>query len=311
MGNDLITPIQHLDSFSKKNDIYIKRDDLLPFSFGGNKARIAKNFIKDMKHNDYDSIITYGSSKSNLSRVMSNLCQKEEIPCYIVSKGNSDSYNSKLVEMYGTEIIKCNQSNVAKTINNLINKLKSNGLNPYYIYGNIYGKGNEKVAVEPYNNVYYEIKEQEKDLNVNFDYIFLACGTGMTLSGLLSGLLINKDQKTIIGISIARTKEQENKEIKKFINSYFERKIDDFKLNNIINVMDNFLLDGYGTYNYEIVDLIKMMMIKEGIPMDPVYTGKAFWGMKKYLKKNKINEKNILFIHTGGLPLFFDLLNEI
>ena len=42
------------------------------------------------------------------------------------------------------------------------------------------------------------------------------------------------------------------------------------------------------------------------IYLDPVYTGKAFSGMKKYIKENKLNDKKILFIHTGGIPLFLD-----
>jgi len=45
--------------------------------------------------------------------------------------------------------------------------------------------------------------------------------------------------------------------------------------------------------------------------MDTIYTGKAYWGMKEYIKKNNINNKNILFLHTGGVPLFFDNLNEL
>ncbi len=48
------------------------------------------------------------------------------------------------------------------------------------------------------------------------------------------------------------------------------------------------------------------MLIEEGIPLDTTYTGKAFWGgMKEYIKKNKVAGENILFIHTGGTPLFF------
>lgn len=33
--------------------------------------------------------------------------------------------------------------------------------------------------------------------------------------------------------------------------------------------------------------------------------------MKNYLSKNNIENKNILFIHTGGTPLFFDFINYI
>jgi D-cysteine desulfhydrase len=49
-----------------------------------------------------------------------------------------------------------------------------------------------------------------------------------------------------------------------------------------------------------------MVITQHGIPMDSTYTGKAFAGMADYLKRFSIVEKNILFIHTGGTPLFFD-----
>ena len=45
-----------------------------------------------------------------------------------------------------------------------------------------------------------------------------------------------------------------------------------------------------------------------GIPLDATYTGKAFMGMTEYIKG--ISNKNILFIHTGGTPLFFDVLRS-
>ena len=40
------------------------------------------------------------------------------------------------------------------------------------------------------------------------------------------------------------------------------------------------------------------------------YTGKAFYGMVRYLEEHQIHNKNILFLHTGGTPLFFDFLEE-
>ena len=40
------------------------------------------------------------------------------------------------------------------------------------------------------------------------------------------------------------------------------------------------------------------------------YTGKAFWGMQEYLKTHGIRNKKVLFLHTGGGPLFFDYLEK-
>ena len=70
-------------------------------------------------------------------------------------------------------------------------------------------------------------------------------------------------------------------------------------------------MSGYGSYNDEIINTIIYVMKNYGIPMDSTYVGKAFYGMNKYIKENKIKDKNILFIHTGGTPLFFDDLEVI
>ena len=79
----------------------------------------------------------------------------------------------------------CAPENVQKTIQNVMDSLSKKGFNPYYIYGDSFGNGNEATPVEAYVEVYDEIAKQEKIMNCNFDYIFLACGTGMTYSGLI------------------------------------------------------------------------------------------------------------------------------
>ena len=70
---------------TEQNNIYIKRDDLFPFSFGGNKARKAVNFFKEIDNGDFDTVVTYGSSSSNHCRVISNMATVRNIPCYIIS----------------------------------------------------------------------------------------------------------------------------------------------------------------------------------------------------------------------------------
>ena len=75
--------------------------------------------------------------------------------------------------------------------------------------------------------------------------------------------------------------------------------------------LDQYTGDGYGKDSAEIELIIRESMLKYGIPLDSTYTAKAFLGMKKYIKEEKIVSKNILFIHTGGTPLFFDDLEKI
>ena len=53
--------------------------------FGGNKARKAVNFFKEIDNGDFDTVVTYGSSSSNHCRVISNMATVRNIPCYIIS----------------------------------------------------------------------------------------------------------------------------------------------------------------------------------------------------------------------------------
>ena len=306
------TQINKID-LSNENNYYIKRDDLIPFSFGGNKVRIAFEFVNDMLNKKCDCMIAYGSSKSNLCRVISNLCKKMNIDCYVISSLDdscddyNDTSNSKLVKRIVNDIIVCSKSDVANTINEVKQDLIKKGYKPYYIYD----KQNEKVAFNAYIKAFNEILQYEKKNNIFFDYIFLCSGTGMTQTGIILGAMKNTDTKfrNIIGISNARYREKGIKILEDNIRENTDNQI----VNSFVkyDFLDNYICGGYGLYNKNIIDIVKKIYDSNGIPLDLTYTGKAFWGMCEYIKKEKIMCKNILFIHTGGTPLFFDDINKI
>lgn len=304
----MITPIKKLNSIAN-NNIFIKRDDLLDFSFGGNKVRISQEFFDDMLKKGADCIIGYGSSRSNLCRAIANMSFSKDIPCHIVSPAEEDgtrvkSSNSSLVENCNAIIHYCNKTDVAQTVEAVIEECKKEGYNPYYINGDKFGRGNERTPLYAYEKAYEEIRCQCKEKKIEFDYIFLATGTGMTQSGLIAGCEKHNGTEKIVGISVAREAEAEKNVILKFLNcAGFEESI-----NEKINVTDEFLCGGYGKFNRNISDTIWSVYKKHGIPLDPTYTGKAFYGMTEYLKQNNITNKNVLFIHTGGTPLFFDFI---
>jgi D-cysteine desulfhydrase len=64
---------------------------------------------------------------------------------------------------------------------------------------------------------------------------------------------------------------------------------------------------GYGQYNDELKKLSLNSIKEYGFTLDTCYSGKAFYGMLDYIKKNKLEDKNILFWHTGGI---FNFLAE-
>lgn len=310
------TPIIKINSQLTCN-IYIKRDDLLPFSFGGNKVRIAEEFFADMRRKKHDSIIGYGNSRSNLCRVIANMSKYYGVKCCIISPKDDDGQrvetsNSKIVRLCDSEIVICSKDNVSKTVSETISRHKDAGYSPYYIYGNEFGTGNKSTPVNAYYKCYNEILSQAKAYDLDFDYIFLATGTGMTQAGLLSGKLVSNGKEKIVGISVARKTEQETNVIYDYVKSFFKKKqLNTNILKDDICVVDEYIGKGYGKKSSIIDKAIYDMMVLNGIPLDPTYTGKAFLDMRDYIIKNNISNKNVLFIHTGGTPLFFDNLRNV
>lgn len=306
--DNFVTPILPCKIKGFSNRIFIKREDLIPYYFGGNKVRIAQTYYDDIDAQGKNCMVGYGNARSNLNRALAMMGISRGIPCYIISPSDEDgtrqkTFNSHMVEECNALFRYCTKQNVPETVDSVFEEIKANGLLPYYVYGNHYGQGNEAVPVRAYAKVYHEIRKQEKELGIKFDYIFLPTGTGMTHSGLLAGQREARGNETIIGVSIARTIKQERQKIQEYVEAYEGKKIDGLK----ITLLDNYIAGGYGKYNDAIRTTI-YEMLKKGIPLDPTYTGKAFWGMCDYIKKQEVQEKNILFLHTGGTPLFYDFL---
>lgn len=300
-----ITPIHELHN-GNDNRIFIKREDLLPFSFGGNKARKAKCFFEDIKEKKCDVIVTYGSSSSNHCRVVANVAKANKMRCVIVSPEENfvETVNSRLVRMLGAEIIKTSIDSVAQTIDTVMAELRKK-YNPYFIQGG--GHGN--LGTQAYVEAYQEICKFEEENNIQFDYIFHASGTGTTQAGLVAGKIIAKrDNQKIIGISIARKNPRGKQVILESLNEFFSDGKDYLA---DVDFIDDYICGGYGKYDDDISQTVKRVFETEGITLNTTYTGKAFLGMEKYIERGNITGKNILFINTGGSPLFFDDLEEL
>ncbi|MDG5815669.1 pyridoxal-phosphate dependent enzyme [Chitinispirillales bacterium ANBcel5] len=309
MQIDTATPIQKLKHKINKNAVFIKRDDLIPFSFGGNKARKALLFFEELQKQQCDCVVTYGSSSSNHCRIVANMAASKGLRCVIISPIQTDksTYNSTMLKLFGAQIVHCHISQVSVTINQTLDKLKCEGYKPYFIEGG--GHGN--IGTKAYVEAYKEIQEYESDNDLCFDYIFHTSGTGTTQAGLICGKIINKDKKSIIGISCARKNPYGEQVIFDSVNSYLKSIEKECAKSDLVNFIDDYVLDGYGRYNNEILLTIKTVLTEEGIPLDTTYTGKGFWGMQNYVEKNQITGKTVLFIHTGGTPLFFNDLGEV
>ncbi len=247
------------------NQIYIKRDDLLPFSLGGNKVRIAEQFYADMREKGCDTMIIYGSRHSNLCRVLSDLCCSRGTPCLMIcsreeQEDAAPTGNTHLIGWTDTEIISCGKNEIAQAVDRAMARVRARGGTPYYIYGDRTGAGNEGVAAAAYAQAYGEIQEFERANGWEFDYIFCPSGTGATQSGLICGHLLAGDRKRIMGILISsRETGRARRVIRAGVRAYFaaHRTALPDRFEDEIILLDQYRQDGYVLHDGRIEGVIR------------------------------------------------------
>ncbi|RPF54214.1 1-aminocyclopropane-1-carboxylate deaminase/D-cysteine desulfhydrase [Aquisalibacillus elongatus] len=301
------SPIDYLNAISSKNNIYIKRDDLTDISLGGNKARKLQLFMKDAIGQQSDCIVTYGGAQSNHCRITAAFARQCGFKVVLVlsEPAEEQKFNGNyfLYDLFDSEIVWTKVNEVPETIKKTLDELKDKGYRPYFIQGG--GHGN--LGTHAYKLAFDEIVSYEREHNLSFDYIFHASGTGTTQAGLEVGKLLYGHQTQIRGVSVARNKTRGNDVIMNSIADYCDAyNIDKTLISKHINFDDKYVGNGYADIYPEILNTIKKVAQETTILLDPVYTGKAFYGMLDTIKKENLENKNILFLHTGGTPLLFN-----
>lgn len=294
------TPVSNLPYFSEKYgcNLICKRDDLFAEAGGGSKARMLQYILADVNPKNCDVLVTAGGPCSNFNRACSLMCAKLGVPMHLIEyTDNPDewkSLNYYLCQLAGIKKTRCEKSVVAQTIKSVIDS--------YTIVGkkakNVYGGGKSLEGIYAYYDAVKELSQQVSDI----DYVFLACGTGTTLTGVCGGLHYYFPKAKVFAISTARSYKQEKpvlEEDMRILNSYLNTS---YTFENLI-FSDKYLCGGYALYSDELFDTVKECIQHEGMIVDPTYSGKALWGMINELiaKPAQFKGKNILFWNTGGI----------
>ena len=295
---NLPTKIIKLENLSKKynKNIYLKRDDFTGTETSGNKIRKLEYSLADALNKGCKSIITTGALQSNHCRATVAVCASLGMECNIVLRGDNEEIEGNLFLDYilgGIIHTVKDKDEVDGKIEELFKKLNKEGKKPYIIP---MGASNA-IGTYGYINAYDEIIEQEKELNINFDIISLAVGSGGTYGGLWYGNYSHNKEKRILGFSVSETGEYFKDTIINILKD-LDKEINEFKN---IEINDSYVGEGYGIATREELEFYYNIGKLEGFVLDPCYTGKAFRGLLKEIELGNIEEENILFIHTGGL----------
>ena len=302
---NLPTPVYPLDRISNElgRKIWIKRDDFTGVEMSGNKVRKLEFTIAKALKEGADVLITAGGIQSNHARATAAAAARLGLKSHLVlgiTRTPEAEGNYLLDQMLGAEITLLDEEGdvtFSEKMEQVAEEYRKAGHHPYIIpVGASDGIGNFG-----YLNAVREIMAQEETLGVTFDAIVCATGSGGTYSGLYLGNKLFDRKKKIVGVTVCYNKDHFTEVCGTIVNetlSLLGESPDEDK--------DFTFIDGYKGLGYAIskpdeLRFIADIAAKEGIILDPVYTGKAFYGLYSEVKKGTFDScENILFIHTGG-----------
>jgi D-cysteine desulfhydrase/L-cysteate sulfo-lyase len=306
------TPLHRLDFASDDLgiDLWIKRDDLTGFALGGNKGRKLEYLIGAALAEGATAIVTCGSIQSNFIRQLGAACAMFGLKCAAAvmatpyefappsNGGLRDEGGNALLDAWlGVEMhVYANGTweELFKHLDELSEGLKKAGSKVFRVpVGGSMPEGAYGFWVAG-----RELYEQAPP---GFDSVVFASSSGSTQVGLAHWF--RSSETDVIGIACDPEPEiaQEFVELSKgFAPLIGEHPLvaEEFR------IKFDFVGPGYGIPSGDGNQAIRYLARREGIFLDPIYSGKAFAALMAGAKSGELSGR-VCFWHTGGTPALF------
>ncbi|XP_062221840.1 putative D-cysteine desulfhydrase 1, mitochondrial isoform X2 [Phragmites australis] len=314
------TPIHkwNLPNLPEGTEVWIKRDDLSGMQLSGNKVRKLEFLMEDAVAQSADCIITVGGIQSNHCRATAVAAKYLNLDCYLILRTSKllvekdpGLVGNLLVErLVGAHIDLVSKEEYGKigsvALADLLKKrLLEEGRKPYVIPVG----GSNSLGTWGYIEATREIEQQiQHSADDQFDDIIVACGSGGTIAGLALGSRLSSLKAKVHAFSVC--------DDPGYFYDYVQGLIDGLKSGldsrDIVSIESAKGL-GYAMNTAEELKFVKDIAAATGIVLDPVYSGKAAYGMLKDMASNptKWKGRKILFVHTGGLLGLCDKVDEL
>ena len=313
-------PLEALPRFSEalggKVNVFIKRDDMLPGTAGGNKTRKLDFCMADALRQGADSIITCGAVQSNHCRLTLAWAVKEGLDCHLILeervKGSykpEASGNNFLFQLLGVKSISVvpGGSDMMGEMQKLAETLRAEGKKPYVIPG---GASN-KIGALGYVSCAEEVLRQLFETGLRIEHMVVPSGSAGTHAGIIAGMIGNNAGIPVTGIGVNRKKEAQQAAVLKLAQETLDYIGTGVTMPaEAVVAFDDYVGPGYSLPTDGMVEAVKLLASTESILLDPVYSGKAMAGLIDLVRKDYFPEgSNVLFLHTGGSPALFAYLD--
>ena len=308
----LPTPLTYLKTVSGELGIqlYLKRDDLTDFGTGGNKLRKLEYLAKDALDQGATMLLTVGGAQTNHGRLTGAVAAKLGLKAAIVAVDpypGELSANLLLDGIMGCPVYLVKEDGVHNSdqlqdmaVEKVTRQWEEQGEKVYFIPTG----GSNELGMLGYYDCALELAQQTEALGLQDARVVSTVGSLGTYMGLAVAIKNEQLPLRLTGIAILPFEEG----VKKAAADYFARVKAFHQLDIDMKEEDFDLTSDYdrGEYNNpvrEVREAIYYMGRKEGIILDPCYTGKTFAAILEMVKSGEIRQgETVIMLHTGGVP---------
>ncbi len=299
-------------------EVLVKRDDLTGAELTGNKVRKLEFLLAEAEDLGADTLITCGGEQSNHCRATALAAARRGLASRLVLRTDDPSRppaataNILLDRLAGARLRWIARTDWARR--NAImaeeaDAVRADGGTPYVIPEG----GSNAMGSWGYVAAAAELADDLATLPRRATTILYACGSGGTGAGLVLGAkLLGLDAK-VAGVNVCDDRAYFVRAIGRICGDMIERwKLETTIAADEIELVDGHVGLGYARSRPEELATIRDLCRRDGLVLDPVYTGKAFHGIVTELAKDPTRfGERIVFVHTGGVFGLFPAAAEL
>lgn len=311
------SPIEKLPRLSAALDdrveLYAKREDCNSgLAFGGNKLRKLEYIVPDAIAAGADTLVTIGGVQSNHTRLVAATAAKIGMKCRLIQENWVPQHealydrvgNILLSRVLGADIELADAGfdiGIRSSWEAAIADVEAKGGRPYPIPA---GASVHKYGGLGFVGFADEVRVQEEELGLTFDYIVVCTVTGSTHAGMVVGFASDGRSRNVIGIDASGTPDQTFAQVLDIA----QKTASLVGLQQPITADDvvlkrDYAYPTYGIPSAETNAAIRLCARTEGMLTDPVYEGKSMQGLLDLVRKGFFPKgAKILYAHLGGVP---------